>query len=598
MRSFARSVGLLATLLALPRPAYPQSADNVAIVINDASQASVQIGDYYAKKRAIGQNHIIHIKTATTDDVERGEYGRAIQQPITDWLLKNSLQDKILYIVLTKGVPIRITGTQGLQGTGASVDSELTLLYRRMVGTPQAPVAGRLPNPYFLDQKTIAEAKPFTRFLGDIYLVTRLDGYTVDDVLKLIDRGAAPSTDGKIVLDERATLLDAGGDRWLQQTADRLRQTDPADRVVLEMTRAVVTQTGPILGYYSWGSNDTSNRLRHFGMQFSPGAIGAMFVSTDGRTFTEPPADWIPGGTDKRGYGSQSLAGDLIRDGITGVAAHVNEPFLDATIRPQILFPAYVKGFNLAEAFYLSMPYLSWQTIVVGDPLCVPFPRQTLTPDQIAKDIDPDTGLPALYSDRRIVLLTSSGVNVQAVKFTLKAENSFTRGDDAAGEKAFEEAFRLEPRLATVAVRLGGIYDSRQEYAKSIELYRKALAASPGNPALLNNLAYGLAEYQHNPTDALPFAEKAYGAAKLATIADTLAWIHHLMGNDQLAAPLVDQALAELGGTTAEVQMHAAFVHAATGDKPRAQTELAAALKLDPKLGERADVKALQEKLK
>ncbi|HKV98474.1 MAG TPA: TIGR03790 family protein [Vicinamibacterales bacterium] len=597
MRCFARSIGLLATLLALPRAAYPQSADNVAVVINDASPASVQIGEYYAKKRAIAQDHVLHIKTATTDDIERGEFSRTIQSPLGEWLGKSNLQDKILYIVLTKGVPIRITGTQGLQGSGASVDSELTLLYRRMVGTPQAPIAGRLPNPYFLDQKAIADAKPFTRFLDDIYLVTRLDGYTVDDVLKLIDRGTAPSTDGKIVLDERATLMDAGGDRWLQQAADRLRQTDPADRVVLEMTRSLVTQTGPILGYYSWGSNDTSNRLRHFGMQFSPGAIGAMFVSTDGRTFAEPPADWIPGGTDKRGYGSQSLAGDLIRDGITGVAAHVNEPFLDATIRPQILFPAYIKGFNLAESFYLAMPYLSWQTIVVGDPLCVPFPRQTLSADQIAKDIDPDTGLPGLYSERRVAMLASGGINVQAVKLMLKAENSFTRGDEAGGEKAFEDAFRLEPRLATVAVRLGGIYETRQEYSKSVDLYRKALAASPGNPVLMNNLAYGLAEYQHNPTDALPLAEKAYAATKLPVIADTLAWIHHLMGNDQLAAPLIDQALPELG-STADVQMHAAFVHAALGDKAKAQTELAAALKLDAKLGERADVKALQEKLK
>ena len=53
-------------------------------------------------------------------------------------------------------------------------------------------------------------------------------------------------------------------------------------------------------------------------------------------------------------------------------------------VRPQILFPAYLRGFNLAEA-YTAMPYLSWQTIVIGDPLCTPVPRRTLLTEEITK---------------------------------------------------------------------------------------------------------------------------------------------------------------------------------------------------------------------
>ncbi len=186
------------------------------------------------------------------------------------------------------------------------------------------------------------------------------------DVLQLPSIKAAPATAGSIVLDEKATFIDRGGDLWLEQTADRLRTSGAGDRVRLEDTRAVATTPGPVMGYYSWGSNDPANHLRHFGLAFAPGAIGGMFVSTDGRTFVEPPADWTPsppsGGPQWKGS-SQSLAGDLIRDGITGLSAHVSEPFLDATIRPQILFPAYLAGFNLAESFYLAMPFLSWQTV-------------------------------------------------------------------------------------------------------------------------------------------------------------------------------------------------------------------------------------------
>jgi len=32
-------------------------------------------------------------------------------------------------------------------------------------------------------------------------------------------------------------------------------------------------------------------------------------------------------------------------------------------VRPEILFPAYLAGFNLVEAVYLAIPTLSWQTV-------------------------------------------------------------------------------------------------------------------------------------------------------------------------------------------------------------------------------------------
>src|SRR4029077_17728151 len=131
--------------------------------------------------------------------------------------------------------PLRIAGTGGLEGTVASVDSELTLLYRKLLGVG-VPTIGRVENPLFLGENAVAAAKPFTRFWSDVYMVTRLDGFTVDDVLKLIDRGAATSRDGKIVLDQNSTLVTRGGDQWLAQAAERLRATDARDRVILEAT--------------------------------------------------------------------------------------------------------------------------------------------------------------------------------------------------------------------------------------------------------------------------------------------------------------------------------------------------------------------------
>src|SRR5262249_27489050 len=132
-----------------------------------------------------------------------------------------------------------------------------------------------------------------------------------------------------------------------------------------------------VLGYYSWGSSDTARTVRHANVRFAPGSVGGEFVSTDARTFEEPPKDWTV--NDRVFRGSQhSLIGDLIRDGLTGVAGYVAEPYLSGTVRPDVLFPAYVHGFNLVESFYLAMPSLSWTAVVVGDPLCAPFRTDAL----------------------------------------------------------------------------------------------------------------------------------------------------------------------------------------------------------------------------
>src|SRR5690606_27705362 len=103
----------------------------------------------------------------------------------------------------TRGVPLRVAGTGGRTGTVSSVDSELTLLYRRMAGET-VPPNGAIDNPYYLGDAQVADARRFTHVRHDIYLVTRLDGFTVDDVKALIDRGLSPVRTGRVLLDQRA----------------------------------------------------------------------------------------------------------------------------------------------------------------------------------------------------------------------------------------------------------------------------------------------------------------------------------------------------------------------------------------------------------
>ena len=186
-----------AVLLASAVPTGAQSPENVAVVVNDASPASQQIAEYYVRKRAIPASNVIHIKVPATEEVSRQVFAGAIEAPIAAALGKENLQDRVLYLVLTKGIPLRVTGTVGLQGTVASVDSELTLLYRKMTGKPTT-TNGPIDNPYFLAARNLLRAKPFSHADYDIYLVTRLDGFTVQDAIGLIDKASAPSTPARL----------------------------------------------------------------------------------------------------------------------------------------------------------------------------------------------------------------------------------------------------------------------------------------------------------------------------------------------------------------------------------------------------------------
>jgi uncharacterized protein (TIGR03790 family) len=574
-----------------------QSPENVLLILNESSPVSLEVGQYYAQKRGIPEQNVLRVKTAQTDEISREDFSRQIENPIAVWLNKNAAQDRILYFVLTKGMPLRVQGTSGASGTVASVDSELTLLYRKLTRV-QVALPGPTNNPYFLGENPVNRAVQFTHQGFDIYLVARLDGYTSADIRGLIDRGFSPKKDGKILLDQKGSPNDKG-DKWLQATADWMNVNGFSDRVVIDTSAAVLKDETGVLGYYSWGSNAPAIKIRHFNLGFVPGALAGMFVSSDGRTFTEPSADWKIGTwEDRKTYFSnspQSLAGDLIRDGITGIAAHVAEPYLEATIRPNILFPAYLSGFNLVESYYLAMPYLSWQTVVVGDPLCAPFRTNSLSALRIEKGTDPDTGLPGFFSDRLVRLaLTSqagsSALDEDMIKQLLRAQVLVSKEDLAGARQVLETATARNDKIASAQLILGTVYDQLKDYDKAIERYRKVVELESKNVLALNNLAYDLAVRKNSPQEALPMAELAYSIVKTdVSIGDTLAWIYHLTGkNDQAKSML--EPIALRAPQNAEIHLHLAVVSAETGQILQASRELALALEIDPKLDGTDDV--------
>ncbi len=365
---------LLGLFLAAPAARANATPSQVLVVVNDSSPVSQAVGSWYAAARSIPAVNVFHLPagTPTTESITRTQYNQLIRDPIMTYLsvTQPQLKDQILYIALTKSVPLRVTGTNN-----ASVDSELCMMFTGLVGDNGQ--ASWITNPYF--NKNIA----FSLYaqLSPQYLVCRLDGFEDNpdpgtgipaDVLGLMTRALSPATSGKWLLDQDPSKTGgySAGNMWMTNANTHLNLVGLGANVVFDTTTTFMSNVPGILGYASWGSNDAFTAGPPYYGQipagtgpvypgtFASGAIMTDYVSTNGRTFLK--AGQV--------YG-QSMIADLIHLGVSGASGYVDEPFLTACAHPDILFARYLAGYDAAEAYYMAIATLSWQNIVVVDPL-------------------------------------------------------------------------------------------------------------------------------------------------------------------------------------------------------------------------------------
>jgi len=343
---------------------YAQTGENVLLVVNRRDPVSAQVAGYYQPRRLVPERNVCNIDTTTDEEIVWRVYEQEIERPVGDCLRGRGLTEQVLYIVLTMGVPLKVDG-MGLsleEAEHSSVDSELALLYSKLKGV-KFPRRGTVANPFFMKRDT-----PFRHPLFPIYLVTRLGGNDFADVKGMIDRSLYARNRGKFVIDLDANPTNAANN-WLRNAAMLL----PADRVIVDETSKVLYDQYDVIGYASWGSNDGNRKRRWLGFLWLPGAIATEFVSTNARTLKRPPENWnLSSWQDPNHWfagSGQSLSADLIHEGASGVSGNTYEPFLSGCARPDLVLPAYFEGRNLAESFYVGLPFLSWQGVVLGDPL-------------------------------------------------------------------------------------------------------------------------------------------------------------------------------------------------------------------------------------
>jgi uncharacterized protein (TIGR03790 family) len=319
--SAAQTTELSTNINALTTKAVPtqRTPSEVLLVYNSASPTSTAIANYYAAQR--GVTNVLAVSCIdsalndTNETISFSDYKTKIQTPISNYLSSHS---GINFIVLTKGIPIRIDGAstgsenqgQSPQDYQPSLDSYLAALgYSTANGDVQATIVGSGAQGVAWINKYYNSNAPFTHAAFGGYLVTRLDGYTQSDATALIDRSTAatqnPAT-GPILFDvepnpwglgDKTTMPPATPstnvtteEDYSNGNADMLHASDilEASGITTEsaITPTFVGNQSNLLGYFSWGSNDTGyNNSAYESLTFAPGAISNTIVSTSMRTF-------------------------------------------------------------------------------------------------------------------------------------------------------------------------------------------------------------------------------------------------------------------------------------------------------------------------
>ena len=221
--------------------------DDVILIVNDNSEMSKDIANYFIANRVFPPENIINISVPSGETISLAQFAD-LREQVEDNITSRNLTTRINYIITTKGVPLRISGNGDYK---ASVDSELALI----LGSNKGYIGGYrwLTNPYY------GKEGHFNSQTYQMYLVTRLTAYTFEEVKAIIDKAAESlNVTGKFILD-----VDPGrdgspgykiGNDWLRGANSIL--TPRGYEIIHDETNTFVNNETNVAGYASWGSND------------------------------------------------------------------------------------------------------------------------------------------------------------------------------------------------------------------------------------------------------------------------------------------------------------------------------------------------------
>jgi tetratricopeptide (TPR) repeat protein len=186
------------------------------------------------------------------------------------------------------------------------------------------------------------------------------------------------------------------------------------------------------------------------------------------RPFTRPTVEFMPGAFAYHLYSFSALTlrtpdqywvGPLLQKGATATMGFVEEPYLVYTPDISVFFPRLVfLGFTFGEAAYAAQNSLSWQTIVVGDPLYRPGGK---APDLLHREMEQRKDPLVDWSYIRVVnQAVASGASV----------------DEAIN---FIEQLPLARKSAVLKEKLGDLYLVKKQISDALDTYETVLKLNP-----------------------------------------------------------------------------------------------------------------------
>ena len=391
--------GLLSLLTFTPALALEPS--EVLVVINRKYAGAEKLARYYMEKRAIPTDHLLSTSLTLEEVMDREEYDRQLAAPLRKKLAELE-ESRISAVVLIYGIPLKVKPPllnredrkklQELQaqkqqeqekggekegrdallkelgrkiselaGTDkrASVDSELAL-----AKVDGYELSGWTANPYFLGfqgQNNLLKK-------DDVLLVSRLDGPDLETVYRIIDDTLAAESaglQGKAYFDARwapplpseekqlsgYALYDASIHRAAEAVRKRMEVTVDADSALFPEHSA--PNAALYCGWYSLGNYVDS-------FTWAKGAVGFHIASSECSTLKRRDSNvWCL---------------QMLKRGVAATLGPVHEPYVTGFPLPELFFHFLTEGYlTLGESYLVSLPFLSWQMVLIGDPLYRPF---------------------------------------------------------------------------------------------------------------------------------------------------------------------------------------------------------------------------------
>ncbi|MGD1978753.1 MAG: TIGR03790 family protein [Akkermansiaceae bacterium] len=381
----------LSTIFAFSQKPSPLLPGQVVVVYNSTVPGSKDLAEFYALNRLIPEANLVGLEVTEKPTIGRKTYNNFIRDPLRKkftenrwWTMGKNKDGRIIpteaqirCIVMIKGMPLRISRTPASEGgegkkpkvkqqDEAAVDSELALM-----GLDEYPLNSARTNPYF--KQDLPFAKHPAKYL---LLVGRLEASSFDQCKRMVLDALDVEKEGlwgRAYLDfSNKTGGYALGDKWIENIAKLA--PGAAHPTIIDRTKDTFVTNYPMNDaavYFGWYTTNRNGPFLNPAMKFKKGAIAVHIHSFSASQLRNPAKNWSAG---------------LIDRGAAATLGNTWEPYLQASHHLDIFYARLLKGYSLIEAGYMSMNALSWQNIVIGDPLYTPYRITEVTAEMLKED--------------------------------------------------------------------------------------------------------------------------------------------------------------------------------------------------------------------